>query len=295
MITVIITTCKRKPNIINRAIYSVIEQTYKEWELIVIDDSPNDWPLRIEVGNTVKKYADSYNIKYIPNERNCGACYSRNIGLQRAKGEYIAYLDDDDEWLPEKLEKQLYALDRATEDTALVYGPYYKLVEKTGEKTLVECPLLTGKLYEELMQKGNFMGGMSMPLMRTKSVIDVGGFDELMQSAQDMDLWLRLTKKFNVISISCPLVIYHIYDGEQITNNPQKKLAGLQRLNEKNRSFLLKNRTVYWKRVGLLIPYLIQLGNKKKAYRIWIHTVCLCPYKFIPNLINLVKIILSKY
>ncbi len=294
MITVIITTYKRKPDVINRAILSIIKQTYKEWELIVVDDSPCDWLLRDEVRQAIIHYADSYKVEYIANAKNYGACYSRNIGLQKAQGEYIAYLDDDDEWLPEKLEEQLRILENSSEDTALVYGPYYRLIENTGEKKLIDCPLLSGKLYDELMIRGNFFGGMSMPLMRTKCVIDVGGFDELMQSAQDMDLWLRLAKKYNVVRASIPLVIYHVNDSEHITNNPRKKVAGLRRLIEKNKEYLLGNKTAHWRMEGSIIPYLIKMKDKKAAYKTWKKTVYICPYKIKSNFINLARIIMNR-
>ncbi len=283
MVTVVITTCKRKPEILHRAIKSVEGQTYTNWELIVVDDSPPDWPQRHEVGRTVRSIFSNNRIVYIENKSNSGACYSRNEGLKLANGEYIAYLDDDDEWLPEKLQKQVEALDMASDDVALVYGPFYEQNEETKEIKQIDVPLLSGFLYEELMKQGNFFGGMSMPMMRTKCVIDIGGFDEMMQAVQDMDLWLRIAQKYRVISISTPLINYHVYPGEKISNNPQKKIAGLMRLAEKNKDYLMRNKPVQWRRNRVLIPYLLKADKKKEARRICIKNFILCPLRVKSN------------
>ena len=294
MVTVVITTCKREPLIIERAINSVVEQTYKEWELLIVDDSPHDWILRNEVKETVKSFSKDHRVKYYENESNYGACYSRNIGLKKANGDYIAYLDDDDEWLPDKLEKQVEAMKKASDEVALVYGPYYEENEETKERKKIDVPLLSGFLYEELMRQGNFFGGMSMPLMKTQCVIDVGGFDELMPAVQDMDLWLRIALKYPVTSIPEPLIIYHVYAGEKISNNPQKKIAGLKRLNEKNYNYLLKNKQVRWRKNTVLIPYLLQAKEKKEAYRICIDNILLCPLKVKDNILMMIRV-LSQY
>ena len=290
MVTVVITTCKRTPDLVERAILSVIHQLYTEWELMVIDDSPSDWELRNKVSDMVLSYSAKNNIQYIPNETNKGACFSRNVGLMRAKGKYIGYLDDDDEWLPEKLTKQVKALDESSEDVALVYGPFYRKIIETGEIELLERPLLSGMLYDELMHRGNIFGGMSMPLMRTQCVIDVGGFDELMQSVQDMDLWLRLAKQYKIISIPYPLVVYYEYKGERISNNPLKKIAGLQRLYSKNMDYLLANKELYRKTKSSLIPFYLLAGNYKGAISIWKEMTTIDPFRVWPNIKEIIHI-----
>ena len=133
-----------------------------------------------------------------------------------------------------------------------------------------------------------------MPLMRTRCVIDVGGFDELMPAVQDMDLWLRIALKYPVTSIPEPLIIYHVYAGEKISNNPQKKIAGLKRLNEKNYNYLLKNKQVRWRKNTVLIPYLLQAKEKKEAYRICIDNILLCPLKVKDNILMMIRV-LSQY
>ena len=87
---------------ISETIESVLFQTYPYWELIIVDDGSTD-----DTDNIVKPFLDDRRIKYLKNDRNSGAAVSRNRALKEAKGKWIAFLDSDDLWLPEKLEKQL--------------------------------------------------------------------------------------------------------------------------------------------------------------------------------------------
>ena len=294
MITVVITTHKRGIDIFERAVRSVITQTYRDWELIVIDDSPADYEYRPDIKNLVKQYADDYQIIYHENPKSHGACFSRNEGLEMARGEYIAYLDDDDEWMPCKLEKQLEKMKGSDEHVALVYCPYYSINEETGQKHVLKKTMRSGMLYDYLMKVGNIFGGTSIPLMRTACVRDVGGFDVLMQSSQDMDLWLRLAKKYPITYVDEPLSNYYCHSGEQITKNPYKKIAGLTRLNEKNKDYLEAHKAVKWKREMGLIDYYVQVGERKTAMKIWTKTHWICWWKIPQNMKELARILFSK-
>ena len=103
VVSVIIPTYKR-PKELERAIISVKNQTYKNIEIIVVDDNANDIEQRKSTEQVVKKYE---NIVYIQNKENLGGSKTRNIGIENAKGKYIAFLDDDDEFLPNKIEQQI--------------------------------------------------------------------------------------------------------------------------------------------------------------------------------------------
>ena len=103
LVSVIIPTHKRFEELF-RAIDSVIKQTYSNIEIIVVDDNSQDKGLRNRIKEKIKKYSE--NIQYIENETNLGGAKSRNVGIEKARGEYISFLDDDDEYYPEKIEKQ---------------------------------------------------------------------------------------------------------------------------------------------------------------------------------------------
>ena len=108
LVTVVIPYYKESEKELERAVVSVLNQTYSNIEILIINDSGDSE--NIVLNNVLNKYKNSRNIKVIHNEENRGVSYSRNIGMQNAEGEYIALLDCDDEFLPEKTEKQLHEM-----------------------------------------------------------------------------------------------------------------------------------------------------------------------------------------
>ncbi|MFF2753498.1 glycosyltransferase family 2 protein [Psychrobacillus sp. NPDC058041] len=106
-VSVIIPTYKREVKYLSRAISSIKKQTYKNTEVVIVDDNPPDSDYRKHVMNYMKKYIDDPNLTYIMNSKNIGGSLARNNGINAASGEYITFLDDDDEYLPRKVEKQL--------------------------------------------------------------------------------------------------------------------------------------------------------------------------------------------
>lgn len=106
LVSVIIPTYKRTFAMLSRAIKSVLSQSHKNIEIIVVDDSPSSFIDKDSIKRQVEKIPDD-RIIYIQHESNQGACVARNTGIKNAKGDYVAFLDDDDEWLPDKLKLQL--------------------------------------------------------------------------------------------------------------------------------------------------------------------------------------------
>lgn len=269
MISVIITTYKREPSMVLRAISSIISQTYQDIELIVVDDSPDDYALRSSVESTVKeqgKQSTKIEVRYIPHEKNLGACAARNTGLNASKGEYIAFLDDDDEWLPNKLEKQLKVMEQT--EAGLVYCGCYIKDDINGTIRERKAELYRGMVFDRLIFH-NFIASTSFPLIRKECILAAGGFDTKMLAAQDYDVWLRIAEKFIVDYVAEPLVIYHEHGSEQISTNPQKKINGLERLNAKYKVLLDSNPSLWRCRNIALIPYYVQVGDIGKALKLW--------------------------
>ena len=272
MVTAVITTHKREPEIVERAIKSVLAQTHQNIELIVVDDSPADYEYR----DQVRKAAQKNGAAYIPHETCQGACVARNTGLSIAKGEYIAFLDDDDEWKPEKIEKQLTAF--TDTNIALVYCGRETKNDTTGEVVLQDVEFVKGRVFDKLIT-GNYIGSTSFPLMRTACLREIGGFDPLMKSAQDYDVWLRLAEKYETSYVKDSLVVYHVHAGEQISKNYARRVGGLERLNEKNAAYLKTHRKACWIRSIKLAPE--YAGNKQygKAFATWLKAVFTWPWK----------------
>ncbi len=280
LVSAVITTHKRAPEIVERALKSVLSQTYENMEVTVVDDSPSDYAERDAVRKTVEKYADR-KVKYIPHEKCMGACAARNTGLAASSGEYIAFLDDDDEWKSEKIEKQLQRF--TSEDIALVYCGSEQLNEVTGEVRQLTCTFLEGKVYKRLLQN-NFIGSTSFPLLRRSALCEIGGFDVQMLSCQDYDVWLRLSKKYSVSFVRDPLVVYHWSAGEQITKDPLKRISGHERINLKNADAIKDDPLLLRKRNLILVPSYASAGMTGKALRCWLFCVRKGPGKVGENL-----------
>ena len=192
MISVILSTCKRSPEIVKRAVDSIVRQTYTDWELYVVDDSPETYDLRDSVQALFDSYAEDGRIHYVQHEKNRGACIARNTGAEMSKGEYIAFLDDDDEWVETKLEKQIKKFEECSENTGLIYCGCYFYHDATGKKEVANTRYIKGKVFSELTHE-NYIGGASFPLLRRSCLDRVGYFDEKMLSCQDLDVWLRVS------------------------------------------------------------------------------------------------------
>ena len=119
LVSVIIPTYNR-PHTIERAIRSVYSQSYSNIEIVVVDDNAKNLNARKKTSEIMKKYP---RVKYIKNQKNVGGAESRNIGIRTAKGKYVAFLDDDDEFLPSKISRQVALMEqmRKNKNIALVY------------------------------------------------------------------------------------------------------------------------------------------------------------------------------
>src|SRR5690625_1857772 len=106
LVSVIIPTYKR-PRMLTRALKSVLMQTYKNIEVIIVDDNDENSEYRKQTINFMKEYKSNPIIKYIKHKKNKGGSEARNTGIYKATGKYISFLDDDDEYMPTKIEKQV--------------------------------------------------------------------------------------------------------------------------------------------------------------------------------------------
>lgn len=278
MVTVVITTYKREPKMVERALKSVLNQTYKDLEIIVVDDSPSTYEMRNSVAKLIRSYEEQ-GVIYTPHKKNQGACAARNTGLNYAHGEYIAYLDDDDEWEKEKIEKQVKKFLTCSSDTALVYCGKYFVNDSTGEVREERTPFSRGNIFGELISGKNFVGSTSYPLIRTECLRKIGGFDINMPASQDFDVWLRLALKYQMDYVEEPLVRYHVHEGECITGDLKKKIIAMKLINEKHKDYLDTHKDAKWRRQMVFVPRYSANGNYVKALSIWFSSVLLQPTK----------------
>ncbi|MCX6786161.1 MAG: glycosyltransferase family 2 protein [Candidatus Komeilibacteria bacterium] len=220
-ISVIIPTCNR-PELLKKAIFSVLRQSYQDFEIIVIDDG--DKLFSKEVVNTF----NDNRINYIKQAIRQGGAAARNTGIKAAGGKFIAFLDDDDEWLPYKLEKQM-ALFEFTEDN--IGFCFSTVIISNGKREyLSRLPIgENGNFFEGALD--HFSGFPTPTLMIKKYVLDdVGYFDENFPSHQEIELILRISKKYRGLAVQEPLARLLISDHEHIGGQPEKRIIGREML-----------------------------------------------------------------
>lgn len=227
MVSVIITTYKRSPEILQRALNSVLHQTYTNIEIIVVNDSP-DYERCPDIDDLIKK-VQKKKIRYIINEKSLGAPEARNIGLMNSIGDIVAFLDDDDEWYLNKLEKMVPHL---INDIGLVYCDMNVINGKIMRKKKAEF-YDRDNCFKKLLVK-NFIGGYSTPIIKYQSIIDAGGLDMALPSSQDLDLWRRLAKVCSFKYLNETLIKYYVLDNS-ITTNSSNRINGCLKLLEKYR------------------------------------------------------------
>lgn len=265
MVSVIMPTYKRPPEMIKKAVESVIQQTYKDWELIVVDDSPVDYVYRKDVALTVKSFGDD-RIIYIAMEKNSGGCAARNRGIIESKGEFITFLDDDDQYLPEKLELQVQAL-KENPDCGWTSGTFYKCnVGSDGriiKKTLVKNTTFTGYIFDELILGRYYPTICAM--VRRGVIGEVSGFDEKLSAAQDLDFWLRIGKVSKFCIINKPLFLQCVHSGERVTRSPEKKLHAYQTILQKYSDYMENHPEAKARYIQNQVKYLIWLKRYSEA------------------------------
>jgi glycosyltransferase involved in cell wall biosynthesis len=189
-VSAIITTFNRE-RFLDAAIRSAVSQTFGDFELLVLDNSSSDGTAAL-----VARFEDP-RIRYV---RHAPLTISaaRNLGLRTARGEFVAFLDDDDEWLAAKLERQVAALRRAPAGVGLVYGGFTRIDER-GVAVGTHRPSLRGHILAALLaQRDAFTGSASNPMMRADVVRALGGFNEALATSEDWELYLRLAERYEV-------------------------------------------------------------------------------------------------
>jgi glycosyltransferase involved in cell wall biosynthesis len=209
-VSVIIPTYNRAASL-HCALASVLHQTFQDFEILVIDDASQD-----DTVKTLRNFND-YRIKYIRHKTNKGGSAARNTGITLSSSCYIAFLDDDDEWMPSKLAQQIQVVENSPFRTGGIYTGYFIVDRETGKILGQQIPSKKGDLSSELYV-GNWIGGTSCVLLRRECFEKVGLFDEHLPSFQDYDMWIRIAKVFHFSYLKEPLLNYYVHEKKIWTN-----------------------------------------------------------------------------
>lgn len=198
---------------LQRAIDSVLNQTYQNIEIIIVDDNGVDTPNQIATGKVVEDYKDNLRVKYVCHDVNKNGSAARNTGFAYSNGEYIALLDDDDEYLPNKIEKQVEDLERLDSSYALVYCRFKAVFT---DKVVTSKLGGTGNVFYDLMMHKMIIGSSSL-LMHRHVWREMNGFDESFKRHQDYEFTARIAFKYKVYAEDFVGYVYYILD----RNTPQ--------------------------------------------------------------------------
>lgn len=216
-VSVIIPTFNRA-HVLYYALKSVLEQTFQNFEIFVVDDASTD-----STPELVEQFDDP-RIHYIRFETNRKSAAARNAGMEAARGEYIAFLDSDDEWRPTKLEKQVALMDSLGEEWGCSYTGAY--VNKVGGLTRhrVYNPRRSGFLVRDLLMQKMVIWTPTF-MFRRSCLKEVGLMDEQLVRSQDVDFYIRLLEKYKIKALDEPLVNIYL-----ALNKNLAKVAGESRL-----------------------------------------------------------------
>ena len=234
-VSIVITTFKREAIFLKRCIDSIVDQTYKNIEIIIVDDNPGDNALSKEIITDLLPQYDG--LIYIKHTINQGAQVSRNDGIKKSTGELVAFLDDDDEWMEEKLCHQV-SLYLKTENCGMVYCKGISRYEQE-DGSYIDKPYITANNFSEEVSFDDLLyadriGTTSQALIKKSVFEEVGYFDLNQPARQDYELWIRISKKFRCVGVNEFLFVHYIHVGQQISKNHKKAIIGIQNIYKKN-------------------------------------------------------------
>lgn len=193
------------PIFLEKAVNSVLNQTMQDWEMFVVDDNNPDTEAREKTEELMEQFSCDNRIYYLQHPHNCNGAVARNTGIAKATGEYISFLDSDDEYMLDRFEKCCAVMDHSDKKIGWVYtGCEFR---KSGKTFNVITNIESGNfLVKSLACKFTFCTGSNL-FVRKQIVDELGGFDERFLRHQDFEFAVRFFKKYDVVAIKEPLVI----------------------------------------------------------------------------------------
>ena len=261
MISIIIPTYNRA-KYLPRAIESVLKQDYSDWELIISDDGSTD-----DTEIVVKEYLVDNRIIFIKN-KNRGATAARNAGARIAIGEYVTFLDSDDEATP----SWLFLFVEEIKKGAKVVCCGYSYYDHNGIFLKENSPYHLGKIY--LNKIGRFTNG-GVFILDKNLFNQIGGYDENVQSGQHSEMALRLVQvldknDIDIVNIFEPLIKVHVHRDEKIRNNHRALYEGTIYTLNKHRKLFESHKNVYKDYLSIAALGAFKINKKKEAQALFL-------------------------
>lgn len=263
----VIVPTHNRAHLLPRAIQSVLNQTFSDFELIVVDDASRD-----STAEVIKSSQDDRLI-YTRRKESGGAAAARNSGIVKARGEYISFLDDDDEYLPEFLEKTFQVFNPASQSVGFTWCGVRKVKDTSSGEILIKEICWEKESCQQTDRQANQKNYLKTAsgyglTIRKQCFQTVGLFDETLRAFEDTDFLIRLGKHFDYAIIPQVLIKLHVHKGSQLTDVTPQKAEAYERYFNKNIDFI-KSDALRWMRANRKLAALFyQSGNKSKGRRI---------------------------
>jgi glycosyltransferase involved in cell wall biosynthesis len=248
---------------IKRTISSVLNQTFANWELLIIDDCSFD--NTVELVNMFIK--QDGRIKLFKTSQNSGGpAQPKNVGIEKAKGEYVAFIDHDDEWLPEKLEKQLYLFSNSQKKNIGLVSCGANLINNKGKCFSTYNPIKKEIIFPEILLRNPIYSNSSV-LMKREVIDIVGPRDEKMKYSEDWEMWIRICKAgFDIDFVYEPLFNYyfHSYNATKTLTDKFIKIKDMEYIFKKHYDLFLRYNYVHVGYFRLGVMYFLS-GDTKKS------------------------------
>jgi len=274
---------------LDRAINSVLNQTFRDYELIIVDDGSTD-----NTKDVVSELRDN-RIKYIKHDTNMGGNTARNTGIRAATGKYIAFLDGDDEWFSDKLSKQINKFKECASDVGLIYTGA-RIIDTTGKSPSYQdaLPVERGNIFEKMLIGNYVTGGGSSLLIKRECFDTVGFFDVNLPSGQEWELIIRISKKYKIDFVPEVLINYYIH-GANTDSYPKKIIKGFELILSKHRDDYLSNTALYALQYYKLGHRCFKHGFMSRGRTHLLNTVKFAPFNFYPLILKSFLHILASF
>ncbi len=265
LVSVIIPTYKRADTL-PRAVKSVLNQKYNNIEVIVVDDNFPDTKDRKLTETSMKQFSRNKKVIYIRHEVNKNGSAARNTGFSYSKGEYIMFLDDDDEFINDKIASQVARLESIDSNYGACYTNY---VRKKDNKIIVYgAEKKEGTLLKEGLMRNLFIHAGSNLMVRRNVVQDINGFDESFQRNQDVEFLTRILMNYKLAYVDEIGLVIHVHENkigkekfEDITEDYLNKFSDfINKLDDSDKYMIYKMINLQ-----LFRYYLTTSGKRKKA------------------------------
>ncbi len=270
-VSVIIPT-RNRAQLLGTAIASVIRQTFQDFEIIVVDDASDD-----ATESVVRALVDD-RIRYFKHSTRRNVSAARNTGVVGSRGEFLAFLDDDDEWLPTKLERQVNLLDQCAPVVGGVYTGFVMVDRMAGDVLGAIVPSKAGHILHELCRH-NCIGTASTMVLRRKCLEEVGLFDETVHFGEEYDMWIRVARRFEFTYLGEPLVRYSVHP-TQLSTNYAAMIQGSERKLAKYVAFFATYPDDLARRYLSLGTYRCFMGDVRGGRREFRRAIRVSPWPF---------------